>query len=116
MPNALYVPSVLIFAAALIFFIWLGLREKREYLEPAETPVEVPHPALHEKRKPERGIVSRSIIGLAMVELVEEATFLGPIPKVKRRRVIEIRGFVTSESDARALAHSVTEYAKELPI
>jgi len=67
-----------------------------------------------EVRKKERGVLRRAQIGLAVVELTEEVAVLAPIPKIKRRRVIEIRGYVTNEADARALADAVTNYAPEL--
>ncbi len=65
------------------------------------------------KRK-ERGVLKRSVVGLAVAELTEETAITAGIPRVRRRRILEVRGYVTSDADARALAASIVNYGPDL--
>jgi hypothetical protein len=87
------------------------------YFVPEYLPADYPAPVEQEPepmRKKDRGVIKRAQIGLAVVEVVEEVAWPVRLPVLRRRRVIECYGYVTSAKDAEALADTIRAYASEV--
>ena len=77
----------------------------------ATDPVEVePEPI----KKRDHVVLQRATIGMAVIELTQQFAVTAGVPRLRRRRMIVIRGYVTSDADARALGEAIKNYGPEL--
>lgn len=65
-------------------------------------------------KRREEGVTARTVVGLAVVELVQEMAVTVGVPRIRKRRFIRVSGYVTTGVDARALADAVRVYSSEL--